>query len=149
VEKALDVLGYEYGQVKMNGMDVDSFIRDYTDRSIATHSDVFGDLDLKFDVTDSAVGGDVQVRQVVDGNGKSRSPKVGFHTGATHPDLVGTVGNGGKLVGLTKDLQLGFTRVNGIGASEPIVQRYDVRPAKKDRVLKYLTALGRGPGFGG
>jgi len=144
LEKALNVLGYQYGQIKSQGMDVDSFIRDYTDRPIATFQDIFGEPGLKFSVTDSAVGGNAKVQQVTV-NGTPRTPKVGFHTGATHPDLAVK----GKLVGLTTDLQLGFTRVNGVGKNEPLVQQYDVRPAKKQKVIAYLTALGRGPGFRG
>lgn len=144
LEKALNVLGYQYGQIKSQGMDVDSFIRDYTDRPIATFQDIFGEPGLKFSVTDSAVGGNAKVQQVTV-NGTPRTPKVGFHTGATHPDLASK----GKLVGLTTDLQLGFTRVNGVGKNEPLVQQYDVRPAKKQKVIAYLTALGRGPGFRG
>lgn len=144
LEKALNVLGYQYGQIKSQGMDVDSFIRDYTDRPIATFQDIFGEPGLKFSVTDSAVGGNAKVQQVTV-NGAPRTPKVGFHTGATHPDLA----TKGKLVGLTTDLQLGFTRINGVGKNEPLVQQYDVRPAKKQKVIAYLTALGRGPGFRG
>ena len=150
VEKALNILGYEYGQVKAQGMDVDSFIRDYTDRPIATFRDIFGDIaepqGLQFTITDSAVGGDAKVKDVVV-NGVTKTPRIGFHTGATHPDLVGTVKNGGKLVGLTSDLQLGTPRVGKIGKDEPLVQSYDVRPAKKARVMAYKIALARGPGL--
>ena len=152
VEKALNILGYEYGQVKSQGMDVDTFIRDYTERPIATFQDIFGDIEepggLQFTITDSKVGGDVKVKPITV-NGITKTPRVGFHTGATHPDLVGTVEKGGKLVGLTTDLQAGFTRVGGIGATEPLVQSYDVRPAKKARVMAYKIALSRGPGFRG
>jgi hypothetical protein len=148
IEKALNVLGYEYGQVKSQGMDVDAFVRDYTNRPIATFQDIFGDSDLKFSITDSAVGGDAKVKQV-ERNGAKVTPVVGFHTGAVHPDLVGTVENGGKLVGLTTDLQMGFTRVSGVGKEEPLVTLYDVRPAKKAKVTEYLAELGRGPGFQG
>jgi hypothetical protein len=144
LEKALNLLGYEYGLVKQQEMDVDAFIRDYTDRPIATLQDIFGDSDLKFKVKDAAVGGDAKPIDVTR-NGTTVTPRVGFHSGATHPDLVAK----GKLVGLTTDLQLSFPRVNGVGAKEPLVQDYDVRPAKKLRVVKYIADLGRGPGFQG
>ena len=144
IDKALNVLGYEYGQVKTQGMDVDTFIRDYTDRPIATLREIFGDPDIKFTITDSAVGGDAKVQQV-DRNGTMVTPFAGFHTAAVHPDLAKI----GKLVGLTTDLQLGYTRVNGIGKNEPLVTQYDVRPDKKKRVIEYLADLGKGPGFEG
>lgn len=147
IEKALNILGYEYGQVKSQGMDVDSFIREYTNRPIATYRDIFGDPNLTFSVTSSAVGGDAKVNDQTDANGVSKTPRIGFHTGATHPDLVGTVAKGGKLIGLTTDLQLGFKRVGGIGATDPIVTQYDVRPAKKAAVMAYLAELEMGPGF--
>lgn len=145
VEKALNILGYEYGQVKTQGMDVDTFIRDYTDRPIATLNDIFGDSDLTFTIVDSAVGGDVKAKEVTAKDGSKRTPRVGFHTGAVHPDLA----TKGKLVGLTTDLQLGFKRVNGVGKEEPLVQSYDVRPKKKLQVMAYIAELTRGPGFRG
>jgi len=150
IEKALNLLGYEYGQVKTQGMDVDSFIRDYTDRPIATFNDIFGDIaepgGLHFTIEASSVGGNAVVEKTkVDSSGVKSAPRVGFHTGATHPELV----KAGKLVGLTTDLQQGFTRVSGIGKETPLVQKYDVRYAKKLKVTEYLTALARGPGFHG
>lgn len=151
VEKALNILGYVYGQVKTEGQDVEAFLRDYTDRPIATMREIFGDSDLTFTIVDSAVGGDVKVNKVTPpGGGAPVTPMVGFHTAAVHPQLVGTVENGGKLVGLTTDLSNGFKRVNGVGASEPLVTAYDVRPKKKAKVMAYVTALGVGPaGFRG
>lgn len=146
LEKALNILGYIYGQVKTQGMDVDSFVRDYTDRPIATLQEIFGDSDLTFNFTAGVVGENAKVQQVTDPNtGAKRTPLTGYHTAAVHPDLV----EKGNLVGLVSDLSQGFTRAGGIGADEPLVTRYDVRKAKKARVLAYLTDLERGPGFKG
>jgi hypothetical protein len=141
IEKSLNVLAYEYGQVKLHARDVESFIESYTKRPIATYRDIFGDAQLDFTINKKAVGGDAQVKKREDGT----TPRVGFHTGATHSTLVDV----GNLVGLATDLQLGFKRVDNLGASEPMVTQYDVRKPKKDRVRTYIADLTKGPGFVG
>jgi hypothetical protein len=126
-------LGYIYGQVKTQGLDVDEFIRSYIDRPIATIGQIFGSVDLQLSI-DSNTG------LVTPTTGT-----VGFHTGAVNPDLA----NAGGLVGIAQDLSLNLKRLNGVGASSPLVTKYDVRPSNKQRVIAYVAALARGPGFRG
>ena len=138
LEKALNVLGYLYGQVKLQGLDVDDFVRSYTNRSIATKNQILGDDDLRFDVSQAPKA---TVIKRADGT----SPEIGFHSAAINIDLV----KAGGLTGLISDLSTQYTRVGNIGAKEPLRTRYDVRMAKRQRVINYINALALGPGFKG
>ena len=71
IERAIDALTVLYGMLKLKNASVTDFVADYTQRPIASLTDIFGDVDLNFD----ALGNPVP-RQ--DGS----VPKVGFHTRA-------------------------------------------------------------------
>jgi flagellar biosynthesis chaperone FliJ len=142
IEKATNLLGFLYAQVKTKGLDVDDFIRTYTDRYIATIDDIFGEGEgklLKF-----SRNGD-KFTAYKDGDPKA-PVKIGFHSVAVNEDLSSR----GKLAGLVVDPTTGFTRYGALGASAPIPERYDVRPEKRERVLDYIQVLkSRGQGLRG
>ncbi len=133
VSKAINVLGYIYGQIRTQNLDVDEFIRSYIDRPIATISDIFGSVDLELSVDRAS------------GKVTTLTGTPGFHTGAVNPDLV----NAGNLIGISRDLTNNLRRINGVGAKSPVMAKYDVRPSNKSRVVAYIAALSRGPGFRG
>lgn len=132
IEKAINVLGYVYGQVKTKGVDVDEFIRSYIDRPIATISEIFGSLDL-------------ELRVNANGTATATRGTVGFHTGSTNPILV----NAGNYTGISEDLSLHLQRINNTGQAKALPPAYDVRKDNKTRVIDYVAALSRGPGFRG
>jgi hypothetical protein len=132
IERAVNMIGYTYGLVKARGLDVDDFIRSYSQRPIATLVDLLGSPDL-------ALGTDAQGKVTV------TQGTLGFHSLALHPELV----KKGNLAGLLEDPAVRVPRINGQGKREPIPPQYDVRHEKRDRVLAYIEALGRGPAFPG
>ena len=135
ISRAINILGYVYGQVKTQvpALDIDDFIRSYIDRPIATISQIFGSVDLELGVDQNT------------GLVTATKGTVGFHTGAVNAELAAV----GGLVGIAQDLSLNLKRINGVGASSPLVTKYDVRPSNKSRVIAYVTALTKGPGFRG
>jgi len=137
VEKAVNILGYLYGLVKQQGIDVDEFITQYNDRPIATFEQVLG-FNLDYDIVgtkafpkalDLTVG----------------SFQVGFHSNAVTPKLV----KPGNLTGLLDDPTLQLPLINDTGKKETLSGRFDVRQAKLDRVLAYLAAFNTTRGFRG
>jgi hypothetical protein len=138
VEKAITYISYIYGLVKAQGLDVEEFITEYTKRPIATLEEMLGDPDLDFDVS----GRSVKVRPVNRGDGQITYPRIGFHSTAVHPTLVEL----GGLVGLVEDPTLNVPRINVQKDNEPLAARLDVRKEKRDRVMKYKSALEPGPG---
>jgi hypothetical protein len=72
----------------------------------------------------------------------------GFHSGAVHPTLVD---NPTKFVGLVDDPSIPLPRIDNEGKSATIPTTYDVRKAKRDKVLAYKKALllGGTTGLGG
>lgn len=137
IEKSLDVLGYLYGQVKQQGLDVDEFIRQINDRPVATMTDILGNDNLDFDI----VGKKATPKKILEDS----ELRVGFHSGAVHPTLV----DAGELIGLTDDLQTGLSQINGTGVKGVLPGRYDVRPSKRQRVVAYLEAFNTSRGLRG
>lgn len=132
VEKAINILGYIYGQVRSQNVDVEEFIRSYIDRPIATLAEIFGSPDL-------------ELRVGANGTATPISGSVGFHTGAVNPVLV----NAGNYTGISEDLSLQIQRINNTGQSGSLSPAYDIRKDNKTRVIDYIAALSRGPGFRG
>lgn len=134
VEKAVTVLSYLYGRVKKQGLDVEEFIRAYTDRPIATMEQVLGSSDLEL-----AINGDV----ITVSKGS-----LGFHTSAVNRDIV-TASEQNPLIGMVDDPLLEVARINGEGTKSTIYPAYDSRLEKKLKVIDYITALSNGPAFRG
>ena len=140
IQKAVNLIGYLYAQVRSQNLDVDDFIRSYTNRPIATIDDIFGSGEgalLRFTVNPV----DNTVTPYLEGDdpfNPTLPVQIGFHSVAVHPDLVGTVPS---LTGLVVDPTTGFTRYQSVGKSAPIPVEYDVRPAKKAAVQAYAVAL--------
>lgn len=128
IEKAVNILAFLYGMVRQQGLDVDEFITQYTDRPIATLEDMFG-YNLDFDLQ-----GTKATPKKLDPN--LEGPRVGFHSTAVHEKLV----LAGNLAGLLDDPTTQLSLV-GTSVKEPIPPRFDVRQAKRERVLAYLTAF--------
>lgn len=143
IERSVNFISYIYGLVKTRGLDVDDFIRQYANRPIATLPQILGDPDLDFSVDSQ---GKATVKTVTDADGKTRTPRIGFHSMAVHPTLVD---NTAKLAGLLEEPELHVQRINSTGKAEPIPPEYDVRKEKKDRVRRYIAALSLGPGYRG
>lgn len=147
IERAVNILSYLYGMVKTEeGADVDAFIRAYTYRPIATLEDMLGSEDLEFRVDETSTpptsgGTDVGLKNQV----KVVRGRVGFHSMATHPAVV----DQGNMVGLLEDPELGLSRADSQGKSEPVPFAYDVRKDKKLKVREYLNELGRSRGIRG
>lgn len=134
VEKAVTVLSYLYGRVKKQGLDVEEFIRAYTDRPIATMEQVLGSPDLEL---------------AINGNNITVSKgSLGFHTTAVNRAIV-TASEKNPLIGLVDDPLLEVARINGEGTQSTIYPAYDVRLEKKLKVIDYITALSNGPAFRG
>lgn len=138
IERSVNFISYIYGLVKARGLDVDDFIRQYANRPIATLPEMLGDPDLDLTV---GTDGTATVQQRADGT----TPRIGFHSLAVHPKVVDV----GNLAGLLEDPNLHVQRINNSGKAGPIPPQYDVRKEKKDRVRRYIAALGLGPGFRG
>lgn len=136
IERSVNFVSYLYGVVKAKGLDVDEFVRSFTYRPIATFEEVLGDSDLELEVT----GAQVKVRDVATADGKTRTPRLGYHSLSVHPTCV----DKGNLTGLTNQPEVALPRLNGDGAADTIPGAYDVRKEKRDRVLAYVEALGRG-----
>jgi hypothetical protein len=114
IQAAVDFLLLTYSYIKQNGLDVDEFIRGYTWRPIASMVDMFGTTDLEF----SSDG-----ERVLNG-------KEGFHSRAFGPydNLFGLV---------TPEVE----DILGIKRGDVTAQKGDVRKARREMVLKYISAL--------
>jgi len=142
IERSVNFISYVYGLVKVKGLDVDDFIRQYATRPIATLPQMLGDPDLDLDIGSD---GAATAKKITNADGTTRTPRIGFHSLAVHPKVV----DQGNLAGLLTEPDLQVQRINNTGKSEPIPPEYDIRKAKKDRVRQYIAALGLGPGFRG
>lgn len=142
IERSVNFISYVYGLVKVRGLDVDDFIRQYSNRPIATLPQMLGDPDLDLTVDANGVA---SVVSVTGADGKVRTPRIGFHSLAVHPKVV----DPGNLTGLLVEPDSQVQRINGTGKAGPIPPAYDVRKAKKDQVRAYIAALSLGPGFRG
>ena len=138
VERALNLAAYLYGVVRAQGLDVETFIQQYTDRPIATLEDIFGSSDMVLSVSKST-GTNSSAKITID------KGTPGFHTFAVNPAVVAA----GPMSGLIDDPSIKMKRVNDTGAAAQIPAEYDVRQAKRDKVMLYLRALENGPAFRG
>jgi len=120
IEKAVDSLAFLYGEIRRQGLDVQKFIVNYTDRPIATLFDIFGSLDLNYKV---------QGEKLVKTAGTS-----GFHSSAIAPfgDLLGLLDN--------PDAQL--PRMQRSGKKFPISKSLDPRPDRRAAVQAYANDFG-------
>lgn len=123
-EKAVNILAFLYGRITSQGLDVDSFIRSYTNRPIATKDEVLGSDDLVLSV------GSRNEAQVEKG-------RMGFHSAAFNNSLIE---NTSPLAGLVIDPDLLLPRVNNIGKTSAYYMK-DIRKEKKSRVMEYITQL--------
>jgi len=131
IERAINVLSYTYGLARRKGTDTAGFIKAYTDRSIATKTDLLGSEDLEVSVTGKVV--------------KVTRGTFGYHSAAIHKTLV----DAKNLTGLMQDIDLGLQRQSLDGATGVIAPELDVRFEKKARVELYQEALANGPAFKG
>lgn len=131
-EKAVNILAFIYGRVKENGFDIDSFVRSYIDRPIATKDEILGTEGLEVQVSNGEI-------QVV-GQGS-----LGFHTAAIHRSLFA---KDKPLNGLLKDPDIHMNRIGGLGKDSAFNAR-DVRQEKWDRVKSYVDRLNSTRAFKG
>jgi hypothetical protein len=132
IEKAVNILAYFYGLVRSGRNDIDQFIREYTQRPIATMIDIFGTPDLE--ITYNSKGAPTITKG-----------KPGFHSLAVDRLAI----EKGNLAGLLEDPDKHLPRINGTGKKEPISPVYDVRKEKLEMVDKYVLELKKGPGLRG
>jgi len=129
IEKAVNLLAFTYGKVRLAKLDVDEFVETYTRRPVATKRDLLGSYDLVLKVSGSTVS-------VVKG-------AAGFHTFSVHEACVEQK----NLCGLTDNAVLARM---GRSQAEALKASYDVRWQKLARVKEYRLALkDRGLGFVG
>ena len=122
VETAVNVLAYQYGEIRRQGLDVHKFINDYTFRPIATLVDIFGTSDLEYEESNNKL--------------KIKSGTPGFHSSSIAPF--------GNLLGLVDNPDIELPRSNENKSSR--VPRYiDKRPERRKQVEKYVAKL-RGDG---
>lgn len=118
IENAVDYLVRLYSYVKVNGMDVGGFIRNYTWRPVATMNQILGSSD--FELTEQA-----------DGTYKA-SGIEGFHSRAfsDESDLFGLVDpKVKKILGLSKE------------KSAAAAKKMDVRGRRRAVVVEYVNEL--------
>jgi hypothetical protein len=125
VQNAVNTLAYIYGQIKLKGLDVDQFIRNYVDRPIATMTQVLGSDDLQISVTAAGVA-------------QATQGQIGYFSASINPVLAAQ----GAYAGLAVDPNLGLKRIDGTGKNVPIDPRLDVRKSNLQQVVTYLTTLG-------
>jgi hypothetical protein len=114
IKQATDFILLVYSYIRMNGLDVDDFIRSYTWRPIATMVDMFGSSDLEFDADG------VNVIKGVEG----------FHSRAfgQYQDLFALV---------TPDIE----KIMGVKRGSSLAKKGDTRQAKWDAVRILVDAL--------
>lgn len=114
IQQACTYLLQVYAYIRMNGLNVDDFIRSYTWRPIATMVDMFGSSDLEFDED-----GDKVIRGV-----------EGFHSRAFGPytDLFALV---------TPEIE----EVLGAKRGSNLAKKVDTRAAKFEAVQHFVDAL--------
>jgi hypothetical protein len=121
IEAATDALAFLYGEVRRQGLDVQRFVSDYTNRPIATMRNIFGSLDLQYEVQ-----GDGTLAKV--------SGEAGFHSTAVAPY--------GELLGLVDNPDLEIPRIRRRGKKFPISRALDPRPGRRERVVAYQEQIG-------
>jgi hypothetical protein len=136
IERAVNLIGYLYGQVRRQGLDVDDFISQFNDRPIATLPQMLGE-NLSFAPTNGKM-----VPKALD---PSLPFTFGFHSAAVHPELV----DRGSHIGLLDDPESGLNRIDRTGKVGPLPRRFDVRKAKRDQVTAYVAALQTSAAFRG
>jgi hypothetical protein len=113
IQQATAFLLQTYSYLRMNGMDVDEFLRAYTWRPIATMVDMFGSSDLSYN-----------------DNGEVSYGVEGFHSKAfgRYDNLFGLV---------TPDVE----KILGVTRGSSLAKRADTRKAKWDVVRDYVDAI--------
>ena len=131
VDRAVTWWSYIYGSVKSTAnktKDVETFIRDFTYRPIATIDQILGSNNLQYVISGSRA-------VAVEG-------KEGFHTAAVNPTIV-NASDVLKLVGLLDNPDSPFPRINEAAVTATIPKRYDVRYQKRQAVLAYKEGIVR------
>lgn len=112
IENAVDFLAHTYSLVRGAGSDVNSFIRDYTWRPIASMFDMYGSGDLEFDPTGKNIISGVE----------------GFHSRAAGPysNLFGLVPQNDvrMFLGVNENDTLAAARVDVRGRRYALIQAY-------------------------
>lgn len=121
VEESVDALAFLYGEVRRQGLDVQKFVADYTNRPIATMRNIFGSLDLQYDIGE-------------DGTLEKVSGESGFHSTAIAPF--------GDLLGLVDNPDLEIPRLRQKGKKFPISRSLDPRPGRREKVQAYKDQMG-------
>jgi len=121
VETAIDILAYQYGEIKRLNLDANKFVNDYTYRPIATLTQILGSADLQYKKEGNTL-------KIVSGT-------PGFHSSS--------VANFGDLLGLVDNPDVDFPRLNS--GSSTIAKSLDRRIDKKIKVENYVSKL-RGDG---
>jgi hypothetical protein len=124
IETAVDSLAFLYGEVRRQGLDVQKFIANYTDRPIATLGDMLGTLDLEYEI---------QGEKLVKIAGEA-----GFHSTAIAPF--------GDLLGLVDNPDLELARIQRKGKKFPISRELDPRPGRRAAVQEYADEFGGSQG---
>lgn len=130
IENAIDFLIYTYSQIVLNGYDIDSFIKAYSWRPVASMYDMFGSDDLEFN----------QEGEVISG-------VEGFHSKAfgQYENLFAFVNdNIHDILGISRGETARYI-VDGKEYSSwedvPISSRLDIRKPRQDAVLAYVAEL--------
>lgn len=121
VEESVDALAFLYGEVRRQGLDVQKFVADYTNRPIATMRNIFGSLDLQYEIGE-------------DGTLEKVSGEAGFHSTAIAPF--------GDLLGLVDNPDLEIPRLRQKGKKFPISRSLDPRPGRREKVQAYKDQMG-------
>lgn len=121
IEESVDALAFLYGEVRRQGLDVQKFIANYTDRPIATMRNIFGSLDLRYGIQE-------------DGTLAKISGEAGFHSTAVAPF--------GDLLGLVDNPDLEIARIRSKGKKFPLSRALDPRPGRREKVQAYIDQIG-------
>ncbi len=122
---AVDFIGYIYGQIKVKALDVDQFIRSYTERPIASKVNILGSDDL------------VMAYDKASGHTTVTQGESGFFSASVYPEFA----KAGNFAGLLYNPDFAMRRVGGTGAKSALSGRLDIRNANLQKVLAYLDAL--------
>jgi hypothetical protein len=125
IETSVDSLSFLYGEVRRQGLDVQKFIADYTSRPIATMRNIFGSLDLQYEID-------------ADATLKKVAGEAGFHSTA--------VADFGDLLGLVDNPDLEIPRLRRRGKKFPISRALDPRPGRREKVEAYKDQIGSSGG---
>jgi hypothetical protein len=119
IEESVDELVQVYDTVRKNGLDVRSFIDNYTIRPVASLTEIMGTPDLRIDESGSVIQG-----------------YSGFHSFA--------FGDFENLQGFNNERRKSILSKS---KTSKVARQMDTRKAKYDAVLAYRQELDKGPGF--